>query len=90
MWAKANDINSSKDRTMSSMAIIALVAFHLQVLNDSFPVLILILFCNCTILTSNFFQIAFGSVQTRNPPILPPFLALLRGNIFFCYNKGHI
>ncbi|KAJ3689337.1 hypothetical protein LUZ61_018501 [Rhynchospora tenuis] len=46
MWAKANDINSSKDRTMSSMAIIALVAFHLQ---------------------------------TRNPPILPPFLAILRG-----------
>ncbi|KAF3335730.1 Terminal uridylyltransferase 7 [Carex littledalei] len=46
MWAKANDINSSKDRTLSSMAIIALVAFHLQ---------------------------------TRNPPIVPPFSALLRG-----------
>jgi DNA polymerase sigma len=47
MWAKENDINSSKDCTMSSMTIIALVAFHLQVLNDIFHVLILMLFCNC-------------------------------------------
>ncbi|XP_062195822.1 protein HESO1-like isoform X2 [Phragmites australis] len=30
VWAKAHDINSPKDRTMSSMAIISLVAFHLQ------------------------------------------------------------
>ncbi|XP_065016771.1 protein HESO1-like isoform X3 [Musa acuminata AAA Group] len=44
-WAKAHDINSSKDRTMNSLSIIALVAFHLQ---------------------------------TRNPPILPPFCALLK------------
>ncbi|KAF5745063.1 terminal uridylyltransferase 7-like [Tripterygium wilfordii] len=39
-WAKAHDINSSKDRTLNSLSIIALVAFHLQ---------------------------------TRDPPILPPF-----------------
>ncbi|RZR92949.1 hypothetical protein BHM03_00021325 [Ensete ventricosum] len=30
-WAKAHDINSSKDHTMNSLSIIALVAFHLQV-----------------------------------------------------------
>ncbi|GJN15438.1 hypothetical protein PR202_gb02353 [Eleusine coracana subsp. coracana] len=29
-WAKSHGINSPKDRTISSMAIIALVAFHLQ------------------------------------------------------------
>nr|CAB3481742.1 unnamed protein product [Digitaria exilis] len=29
-WAKAHDVNSPKDQTMSSMAIISLVAFHLQ------------------------------------------------------------
>nr|CAD1840866.1 unnamed protein product [Ananas comosus var. bracteatus] len=44
-WAKAHDINSPKDRTVSSMSIISLVAFHLQ---------------------------------TRNPPILPPFSAFLK------------
>jgi DNA polymerase sigma len=32
-WAKFHSINSPKDRTISSMAIISLVAFHLQV-ND--------------------------------------------------------
>ncbi|MQL91422.1 hypothetical protein Taro_024034, partial [Colocasia esculenta] len=45
VWAKAHDINSSKDHTLSSLSIILLVAFHLQ---------------------------------TRDPPILPPFSALLR------------
>ncbi|KAK9073837.1 hypothetical protein SSX86_006431 [Deinandra increscens subsp. villosa] len=44
-WAKAYDINSSKDRTLNSLSIILLVAFHLQ---------------------------------TRNPPILPPFSAILK------------
>ncbi|XP_062191975.1 protein HESO1-like isoform X2 [Phragmites australis] len=44
-WAKAHDVNSPKDRTMSSMAIISLVAFHLQ---------------------------------TRHPPILPAFSAILK------------
>ncbi|WVZ91668.1 hypothetical protein U9M48_037810 [Paspalum notatum var. saurae] len=29
-WAKVHDVNSPKDQTMSSMAIISLVAFHLQ------------------------------------------------------------
>lgn len=29
-WAKANDINSSKDHTMNSLTIISLVAFHFQ------------------------------------------------------------
>uniref|UniRef100_A0A0D9XAW8 Poly(A) RNA polymerase mitochondrial-like central palm domain-containing protein n=1 Tax=Leersia perrieri TaxID=77586 RepID=A0A0D9XAW8_9ORYZ len=29
-WAKAHDVNCPRDRTMSSMAIISLVAFHLQ------------------------------------------------------------
>ncbi|XP_043699416.1 protein HESO1-like isoform X2 [Telopea speciosissima] len=29
-WAKAHDINSSKDHTMNSLSIISLVAFHLQ------------------------------------------------------------
>ncbi|XP_047329293.1 protein HESO1-like [Impatiens glandulifera] len=29
-WAKAHDINSSKDRTLNSLSIISLVAFHLQ------------------------------------------------------------
>ncbi|WOL13304.1 protein HESO1 isoform X1 [Canna indica] len=45
VWAKAHNINSSKDHTMNSLSIISLVAFHLQ---------------------------------TRNPPILPPFCALLK------------
>ncbi|KAI8028993.1 Protein HESO1 [Camellia lanceoleosa] len=44
-WAKAQDINSSKDRTMNSLSIILLVAFHLQ---------------------------------TRDPPILPPFSAIFK------------
>ncbi|KAL5731332.1 hypothetical protein ACHQM5_004071 [Ranunculus cassubicifolius] len=44
-WAKAHDINSSKDRTLSSLAILLLVALHLQ---------------------------------TREPPILPPFSVLLK------------
>ncbi|KAL3524654.1 hypothetical protein ACH5RR_013026 [Cinchona calisaya] len=44
-WAKAQNINSSKDGTLNSLSIILLVAFHLQ---------------------------------TRNPPILPPFSALLK------------
>ncbi|WRX08137.1 hypothetical protein QQP08_000624 [Theobroma cacao] len=44
-WAKAHDINSSKERTLNSLSLISLVAFHLQ---------------------------------TRNPPILPPFSALLK------------
>ncbi|KAL2347161.1 hypothetical protein Fmac_001161 [Flemingia macrophylla] len=44
-WAKANDINSPKDSTLSSLSIVSLVAFHLQ---------------------------------TRNPPILPPFSVLLK------------
>jgi hypothetical protein len=30
-WAKVHDVNCPKDRTMSSMAIISLVSFHLQV-----------------------------------------------------------
>lgn len=29
-WAKVHGINSSKDRTMNSLSIISLVAFHLQ------------------------------------------------------------
>lgn len=44
-WAKVHGINSSKDRTMNSLSIISLVAFHLQ---------------------------------TRNPPILPPFSVILK------------
>ncbi|KAI3725153.1 hypothetical protein L1987_64930 [Smallanthus sonchifolius] len=44
-WAKAHGINSSKDRTLNSLSIILLVAFHLQ---------------------------------TRDPPILPPFSAILK------------
>ncbi|KAK4341576.1 hypothetical protein RND71_040077 [Anisodus tanguticus] len=43
-WAKAQNINSSKDKTLNSLSVILLVAFHLQ---------------------------------TRNPPILPPFSAIL-------------
>ncbi|XP_059624495.1 UTP:RNA uridylyltransferase 1-like isoform X2 [Cornus florida] len=43
-WAKAQGINSSKDRTLNSLSIISLVAFHLQ---------------------------------TRDPPILPPFSVML-------------
>ncbi|KAK6159861.1 hypothetical protein DH2020_003242 [Rehmannia glutinosa] len=46
-WAKANNINSSKDKTLNSLSIILLVAFHLQ---------------------------------TRDPPILPPFSAIFKGN----------
>ncbi|CAL2257528.1 unnamed protein product [Prunus armeniaca] len=42
-WAKAHNINSPKDRTLSSLSIIQLVAFHLQ---------------------------------TRDPPIIPPFCTL--------------
>ncbi|XP_076949851.1 protein HESO1-like [Bidens hawaiensis] len=44
-WAKAHDINSSKDQTLNSLSIVLLVAFHLQ---------------------------------TRDPPILPPFSAILK------------
>ncbi|KAK7410924.1 hypothetical protein VNO78_02153 [Psophocarpus tetragonolobus] len=44
-WAKAHDINSPKDSTLSSFSIVSFVAFHLQ---------------------------------TRNPPILPPFSVLLK------------
>ncbi|KAK9291486.1 hypothetical protein L1049_019434 [Liquidambar formosana] len=44
-WAKEHDINSSKDRTLNSLSIISLVAFHLQ---------------------------------TRDPPILPPFSAIFK------------
>ncbi|XP_057971575.1 protein HESO1-like isoform X2 [Malania oleifera] len=44
-WAKAHKINSSKDRTLNSLSIISLVAFHLQ---------------------------------TRDPPILPPFSAIFK------------
>ncbi|XAR73138.1 RNA uridylyltransferase [Bertholletia excelsa] len=46
-WAKAHGINSSRNRTLNSLSIISLVAFHLQ---------------------------------TRNPPILPPFSAILKCN----------
>ncbi|KAI7746601.1 hypothetical protein M8C21_010205, partial [Ambrosia artemisiifolia] len=44
-WARAHNINSPKDRTLNSVSIILLVAFHLQ---------------------------------TRDPPILPPFSAILK------------
>ncbi|XP_068654522.1 protein HESO1-like [Aristolochia californica] len=44
-WAKAHDINSSKERTLNSLSLVSLVAFHLQ---------------------------------SRSPPILPPFSTLLR------------
>ncbi|XP_075492254.1 protein HESO1-like isoform X2 [Primulina tabacum] len=44
-WAKAHNINSSKEKTLNSLSIILLVAFHLQ---------------------------------TRNPPVLPPFSAILK------------
>ncbi|XVF14728.1 hypothetical protein REPUB_Repub09cG0086800 [Reevesia pubescens] len=44
-WAKAHSINSSWERTLNSLSLISLVAFHLQ---------------------------------TRDPPILPPFSALLK------------
>eukprot|EP00268_Persea_americana_P051173 TRINITY_DN5629_c0_g1_i5.p1 TRINITY_DN5629_c0_g1~~TRINITY_DN5629_c0_g1_i5.p1 ORF type:complete len:557 (-),score=62.74 TRINITY_DN5629_c0_g1_i5:696-2366(-) len=44
-WAKVHGINSSKDRTLNSLSIISIVAFHLQ---------------------------------TRSPPILPPFSALFK------------
>ncbi|XP_018808719.2 protein HESO1-like isoform X2 [Juglans regia] len=44
-WAKAHGINSSKDRTLNSLSLVSLVAFHLQ---------------------------------TRDPPILPPFSALFK------------
>ncbi|KAJ7561362.1 hypothetical protein O6H91_03G025500 [Diphasiastrum complanatum] len=45
-WAKAQDVNQPKDGTLSSFAIILLVAFHLQ---------------------------------TRSPPIFPPFCVFLEG-----------
>ncbi|KAL6493840.1 hypothetical protein OROGR_031749 [Orobanche gracilis] len=44
-WAKTYNINSSKDKTLNSLSIILLVAFHLQ---------------------------------TRNPPILPPFSSIFK------------
>ncbi|KAG5530552.1 hypothetical protein RHGRI_025488 [Rhododendron griersonianum] len=47
-WAKAHGINSSRDRTLNSLSIISLVAFHLQ---------------------------------TRDPPILPPFSAIFEDGI---------
>lgn len=49
-WAKVHDVNCPKDRTMSSMAIISLVSFHLQ---------------------------------TRCPPILPAFSAVLKDGTDF-------
>uniref|UniRef100_A0A7N0U0T7 Poly(A) RNA polymerase mitochondrial-like central palm domain-containing protein n=1 Tax=Kalanchoe fedtschenkoi TaxID=63787 RepID=A0A7N0U0T7_KALFE len=44
-WAKAHQINSAKTKTLNSLSIISLVAFHLQ---------------------------------TREPPILPPFSAIFK------------
>ncbi|KAL3629683.1 hypothetical protein CASFOL_026905 [Castilleja foliolosa] len=44
-WAKSYNINSSKDKTLNSLSIILLVAFHLQ---------------------------------TRDPPILPPFSSIFK------------
>ncbi|CAA0834671.1 Nucleotidyltransferase family protein [Striga hermonthica] len=46
-WAKAHNINSSKDKTLNSLSIILLVAFHLQ---------------------------------TREPPILPPFSCIFKAD----------
>ncbi|PHU21351.1 hypothetical protein BC332_06458 [Capsicum chinense] len=43
-WAKAQNINISRDKTLNSLSVVLLVAFHLQ---------------------------------TRNPPIPPPFSAIL-------------
>ncbi|XP_006659702.1 protein HESO1-like [Oryza brachyantha] len=55
-WAKAHDVNCPRDRTMSSMTIISLVAFHLQ---------------------------------TRRPPLLPAFSALLKdGSDFTSIQKN--
>lgn len=34
IWAKAQNINSSKDGTLNSLSIILLVAFHLQVCSN--------------------------------------------------------
>ncbi|CAM0953254.1 unnamed protein product [Alopecurus aequalis] len=56
IWAKIHGVNSPREQTMSSMAIISLVAFHLQ---------------------------------TRHPPILPPFSALLKdGSEFASVEKN--
>lgn len=66
-WAKAHDINSSKDGTLNSLSLILLAAFHLQ---------------------------------SREPPILPPFSAVFKDgtdpeavkkNIptFFNYGNGN-
>ncbi|OIV98115.1 hypothetical protein TanjilG_25980 [Lupinus angustifolius] len=51
-WAQEHNINSSKDRTLNSLSIVSLVAFHLQ---------------------------------TCNPPILPPFAALLKEGADLAY-----
>ncbi|KAE9604196.1 putative polynucleotide adenylyltransferase [Lupinus albus] len=51
-WAQEHNINSSKDRTLNSLSIVSLVAFHLQ---------------------------------TCNPPILPPFAALLKEGADIAY-----
>ncbi|CAL0305253.1 unnamed protein product [Lupinus luteus] len=51
-WAQEHNINSSKDRTLNSLSIVSLVAFHLQ---------------------------------TCNPPILPPFAALLQEGADLAY-----
>ncbi|KAL6660948.1 hypothetical protein ACP70R_000332 [Stipagrostis hirtigluma subsp. patula] len=56
-WAKAHDVNCPRDRTMSSMAIISLVAFHLQ---------------------------------TRRPPILPAFSAILKDGSDFASIERNI
>uniref|UniRef100_J3N0C4 Poly(A) RNA polymerase mitochondrial-like central palm domain-containing protein n=1 Tax=Oryza brachyantha TaxID=4533 RepID=J3N0C4_ORYBR len=56
-WAKIHDVNSPRERTMSSMSIVSLVAFHLQ---------------------------------TRNPPILPAFSALLKDGSDFASVERNI
>ncbi|KAF5813363.1 putative polynucleotide adenylyltransferase [Helianthus annuus] len=104
-WAKAQDINSPKDQTLSSLSIILLVAFHLQAytsylisvifiiigyLKNSFDFIIYNFFWLKTtfIMRKTYkqfivFNCAIGLIidlwfQTRDPPILPPFSAILK------------
>ncbi|TVU10625.1 hypothetical protein EJB05_44169 [Eragrostis curvula] len=81
-WAKVQDLNSPRELTMSSMSIISLVAFHLQLdvnLNAT----------SCFIPETGFCSV-YHYVQTRDPPILPPFSALLNDGLDCASFERHI
>ncbi|KAK3007575.1 hypothetical protein RJ639_013429, partial [Escallonia herrerae] len=77
-WAKVHNINSSKDQTLNSLSIILLVAFHLQTLQNNKAVSDLAFMPwsrtgeECGV-GAGVGGVVVLEVETRDPPILPPF-----------------